>query len=74
MGVFMKYCLEITLRNEQYKIEGYSKLPGFEHLNESKLKDIVEFTNEFEHEQELICFLIDSGLLPKKFFKGKYVK
>ena len=66
----MKYGLVVYLKNECYKIEGISKIPGFEYINESKLKDIVEFTNEFENEQELICYLIDEGLLPKKFFKG----
>ena len=66
----MKYSLVVYLKNDCYEITGYSKIPGFEHINEEKLKDIVEFTNEFEHEQELICYLIDEGLLPKKFFKG----
>ena len=42
----MKYGLVVYLRNECYKIEGISKIPGFEYINESKLKDIVEFTNE----------------------------
>ena len=69
----MKYGLVVHLRNECYKIEGISKIAGFEYINESKLKDIVEFTNEFEHEQELICYLIDEGLLPQKFFKGSLV-
>lgn len=66
----MKYSLVVHLNKECYKIEGISKLPGFEYIDDTKLKDIVTFTNEFEHEQELICFLIDAGLLPKKYFRG----
>ena len=66
----MRYALVVYLNNECYEIKGYSKIPGFEHINESKLKSIVEFTNNFEHEQELICYLIEVGLLPNKYFKG----
>lgn len=66
----MKYGLIVQLGKETYEVKGYSKIAGFEHINEEKLKSIVEFTNNFEHEQELISYLIDEGLLPKKFFKG----
>lgn len=66
----MKYGLVITLGKENFEVKDYSKATGFEHINEEKLKDIVEFTNDFEHEQELICYLIDEGILPKKYFKG----
>jgi len=66
----MKYNLVVYVNNEYHEINGYSKISGFEHLNENKLKDIVEFTNEFESEQILICFLIDEGLLKEKYFYG----
>lgn len=66
----MKYCLVVNLNNEYYEIQGFSKIPGFDHLDETKIKDIVSFTNEFETEQEMICYLIETGLLPNKFFKG----
>lgn len=66
----MKYSLVVYLKNKSHIISGYSKIPGFEHLDETKLKDIVSFTNEFETEQELICYLIETNLLPKEFFTG----
>lgn len=66
----MKYGLIVQLGKETYEVKGFSKIAGFEHINEEKLKGIVEFTNNFEHEQELISYLIDEGLLPKIFFKG----
>ena len=66
----MKYSLVVYLKNKSHIVEGYSKIPGFEHIDETKLKDIVSFTNQFETEQELICYLIENNLLPKEFFKG----
>lgn len=69
----MKYGLAIQLEKEVYEIKGYNKIAGFEHLNEEKLKSIVEFTNSFEHEQELVSYLIDEEILPKKFFKGNII-
>lgn len=66
----MRYGLVVVLGNESYEVKNYSKIPGFEHIKENKLKDIVEFTNNFEHEQELISYLIKEELLPKKYFKG----
>lgn len=66
----MKYSLIVYLKNKSQVIEGYSKIPGFEHLDETKLKDIVSFTNEFETEQELICYLIEEGLIGKEYFTG----
>lgn len=66
----MRYSLVVYLNDECYEVKDYSKIPGFEHINETKLKSIVEFTNNFEHEQELISYLIAAGLLPPKYFKG----
>lgn len=66
----MRYSLVIYLNNECFEIKNYSKIPGFEHINETKLKSIVEFTNNFSHEQELICYLIEEELIPQKYFKG----
>ena len=66
----MKYSLIVKLENDCYEISNYSKLPGFEYLNETKLKDIVEFTNLFEDEYELINFLIETNLIPEKYLQG----
>lgn len=66
----MKYSLVIYLNNTAHVIKGYSKVAGFEHLDETKLKDIVSFTNEFETEQELICYLIEEKIIRKEFFRG----
>lgn len=66
----MKYSLVVYTKNKTYTVKDYSKIPGFEHLNEDKLKDIVSFTNEFETEQDLIYYLIENNLLPNEFFEG----
>lgn len=66
----MRYSLVVYLNNEYFEIVGISKLTGFEHINETKLKDIVEFTNSFVDEQDMISFLIETGLLPRKFSNG----
>lgn len=69
----MKYGLAIELEKEVYEINGYSNITGFKHINEEKLKSIVEFTNSFKHEQELVSYLIDEQLIPKKYFKGNII-
>lgn len=66
----MRYSLVVYLNQECFEVKGYSKLPGFEHIKEDKLKGIVEFTNNFEHEQELISYLIEEGIIPQKYFHG----
>lgn len=66
----MRYSLVVYLKDRYYEIKGYSKIPGFEHLDEKKLKDIVSFTNEFNCEEQLISYLIETNLLPREFYHG----
>lgn len=66
----MKYSLIVYLDNKSQTVKGFSKIDGFKHLDESKLKDIVSFTNEFNNEQELISYLIEEELIPKDYFNG----
>lgn len=66
----MKYGLVIECNRKYYEINGISKLPGFEHIDETKVQGIVNFTNMFESEYELINFLIDSGLITNKIAGG----
>ena len=66
----MRYSLVVCLDNECFEIVGISKLPGFEYINETKLRDIVMFTSSFVDEAELIDFFIETSLLPKKFMNG----
>lgn len=62
----MKCFLIAYIDSDNYEIiSGYSKLPGFEHLNEESLEDIVAFTNMFDSPIDLINFLIENNLIKR---------
>ena len=66
----MRYGLMICLPGASKEIIGYSKVPGFDNLNENALSDIVRFTTSFKNHNDLINFLKDADLLPKEYQNG----
>ena len=67
----MRYSLVVNYKGKSFEINNYAKALGFDDVNESKLKDIVELTNEFDNERDLIDLLIYLKILPKDFSNGK---
>lgn len=67
----MRYCLAIINNGTYYELNGYSQIPGFEHLDEKSIKDIVTFTNNFDNEINLINFFIETGIINKDDIKGQ---
>ncbi len=69
----MKYSLGIRKKNcKPLEITGFNKLPGFEHLSDTSLEDIVKFTHSFDNEVELAHFLIQNNLMPNIYFSGEF--
>lgn len=66
----MRYGLMICLPGVSKEIAGYSKVPGFDNLNENALSDIIRFTTSFKNHTELTNFLKDTDLLPKEYQNG----
>lgn len=66
----MRYGLMISMPGKTKEIMGYSKVPGFDNLNENALTDIIRFTTSFKNHTELINFLKDTELLPEKYQNG----
>lgn len=66
----MRYGLVICQNDLVYDVQNYSKLDGFDHLDETKLKDIVTFTNYFQNEDELVELLLETGLIPLELANG----
>ena len=66
----MRYGLMICMPGASKEIAGYSKIPGFDNLNENALTDIIRFTTSFKDYNELLNFLKDTNLLPENFKNG----
>ena len=66
----MRYGLMICMPGKAKEIAGYSKVPGFDNLDENALTDIIRFTTSFENNNELFNFLKDTNLIPEDLQKG----
>lgn len=66
----MRYGLMICLPGASKEIAGYSKIPGFDNLNENALTDIIRFTTSFKNHTEIINFLKDTEILPEQYQNG----
>ena len=68
----MRYGLMIGMPGAYKEISGYSKVPGFDELNENALTDIIRFTTSFENNNELFNFLKDTNLIPENLQNGYF--
>ena len=68
----MRYGLMISMPGASKEIAGYSKVPGFDDLDENALTDIIRFTTSFENNNELFNFLKDTNLIPENMQKGYF--
>ncbi len=68
----MHYGLMICMPGAYKEIAGYSKVPGFNDLDENALTDIIRFTTSFENNNELFNFLKDTNLIPENMQKGYF--
>jgi len=67
----MKYSLAIYKNHYDYiEINNFSYIAEHEGLEESSLKDIITFTQEFENEKDLIETLIEAQMLPLAYANG----
>ena len=70
--IIMHYGLMICMPGAYKEIAGYSKVPGFNDLDENALTDIIRFTTSFENNNELFNFLKDTNLIPENMQKGYF--
>ena len=66
----MRYSLTVYNKSKFHDIKDYTKIPGFEHIEEQKIKGIIDFTNQFDSEYDLLDYLLENELIPEEFSNG----
>ncbi len=66
----MHYGLIVCMPGKVKEITGYTKIPGFDDLNENALSDIIRFTTSFKNHTELLNFLKDTDLISENLQNG----
>ena len=69
----MKYSLVIHKDNDDtLELSNYGVLLNQENFDETSLRDIIKFTNDYADEEELTEVLLEMGLIPQEYMNGSY--